>query len=71
MRTAPRRLPQAGNTEGTASFALLGGWAGIERGLLAAAVAMLREAAAVNRELRDPAPLRWCTGGVVSGRDGR
>ena len=51
--------------ESEATWSLLRGWVFLERGLLAEAVRNFREGVAVNRELSDMAPLRWCMAGVA------
>ena len=48
-----------------ATFCVLLGWVLVERGRLTQAVNVFREGAAINRELADPAPLRWCVAGVT------
>ena len=48
-----------------ATFCLLHGWAFIERGLLVQAANLFREGTAINRELADLAPIRWCLAGAA------
>ena len=48
-----------------ATYSLLLGWVLIERGLLVQAANLFREGAAINRELADLAPLRWCVAGIA------
>ncbi|HEV2361909.1 MAG TPA: helix-turn-helix transcriptional regulator, partial [Acidimicrobiales bacterium] len=51
--------------EGVATHALLRGLVGVDRGDYEAAARSFREGAAINREINDPAVLRWCLGGVA------
>jgi DNA-binding CsgD family transcriptional regulator len=53
-----------GDREFLATFSLLRGCVQVERGLLADASLSFREAAAINRDISDMAPLRWCLAGV-------
>jgi DNA-binding CsgD family transcriptional regulator len=55
----------SGYQDAVASFCLLRGGLAIERGLLIDAARMFREGAAINREARDIAALRWCLGGLA------
>ncbi len=54
---------QSGDSDVVSTFCLLRGLVLVERGNLVAASQVFREGAAVNRQIRDPAPLRWCLGG--------
>lgn len=51
--------------ERTATHLLLHGMVLIERGFPTRALQMFRDALAINRELDDTGPLRWCLGGVA------
>jgi DNA-binding CsgD family transcriptional regulator len=55
----------AGDNEGVATFCLMAGMVNVEKGDLAQAARKFREGMALNQELRDPGPLRWCLGGVA------
>lgn len=55
----------AGDREFHATFSLLRGWVQVERGFLSDAALSFHEAAAINRDLSDVAPLRWCLAGVA------
>lgn len=48
-----------------ATYSVLLGWVLVERGRLVSAANVFREGAAINRELDDLAPLRWCVAGIV------
>ena len=56
---------ELGDKEFEATYCLLLGWVQVERGLVAEAAGLFREGAAINRQLSDPAPLRWCVAGVA------
>jgi DNA-binding CsgD family transcriptional regulator len=55
----------AGDKEGQATHLFLAGWVLIERGRLDRAAKAFMDGASVNREIRDPAALRWCLAGVA------
>jgi DNA-binding CsgD family transcriptional regulator/tetratricopeptide (TPR) repeat protein len=55
----------AGDKEGQATHLFLDGWVLIERGHLDRAVNAFLDGASVNREIHDPAALRWCLAGVA------
>ena len=55
----------ASDVEGQATFLFLTGCVLIERGQLARASSAFLDGAAVNRELRDVAALRWCLAGLA------
>lgn len=48
-----------------ATFCLLLAWVLVEQGRVAEAAKLFREGAAINRDVADPAPLRWCLAGVA------
>ena len=52
-----------GDKEAQATYLLLTGSVLIERGQLAQAIRAFLDAASVNREIHDPAALRWCLAG--------
>ena len=56
---------ELGDREFQATYCVLLGWVLVEQGRLGDAAKFFREGAAVNRELADLAPLRWCLGGLV------
>ena len=56
---------ESGDRETVATFSLLGAMVQVEVGAMAAAASLFREGIAVNRELRDVAPLRWCIAGAA------
>jgi DNA-binding CsgD family transcriptional regulator len=55
----------AGDKEGHATHLFLTGWVLIERGHLDRAAKAFMDGASVNREIRDPAALRWCLAGLA------
>jgi DNA-binding CsgD family transcriptional regulator len=55
----------AHDKDAIATFSLLRGLVLIELGALGDAARMFREGAAVNEEISDPGPQRWCVGGVA------
>jgi DNA-binding CsgD family transcriptional regulator len=63
--TGRRACLEAGDKDGLGSFTLLRGWMLLEQGLMPSASSMFREGAAIHRELRDPAPIRWCVAGLA------
>jgi DNA-binding CsgD family transcriptional regulator len=63
--TVHRACLAAGDREGEATATMLGAFALVERGRLAAACTAFLESAAVNRQLNDATALRWCLGGVA------
>jgi DNA-binding CsgD family transcriptional regulator len=56
---------ESGDRDAVAGFSLLGAMVHVEVGAMAAASSLFREGIAVNRELRDMAPLRWCIAGTA------
>jgi DNA-binding CsgD family transcriptional regulator len=56
---------ELGDREAVATFSLLRAMVRVEAGAMAAASSLFREGIAVNRELRDVAPLRWCIAGTA------
>jgi DNA-binding CsgD family transcriptional regulator len=56
---------ESGDREALASFSLLRAMVHVEAGAKAAASSLFREGIALNRELRDAAPLRWCIAGTA------
>jgi DNA-binding CsgD family transcriptional regulator len=56
---------ESGDREALASFSLLQAMVHVEVGTMAAASSLFREGIAVNRELHDMAPLRWCIAGTA------
>jgi DNA-binding CsgD family transcriptional regulator len=63
--TAYQACLAAGDKEGQASHLFLRGWILIERGRLTRAAGSFLDAASVNREIHDPAALRWCLAGMA------
>jgi DNA-binding NarL/FixJ family response regulator len=63
--TAYKACLAAGDKEGQATFSFLKGSVLVEEGRLAAAARLFLEGASINRELRDVASLRWCSGGLA------
>jgi DNA-binding CsgD family transcriptional regulator len=55
----------AGDKEGQATHLFLAGWVLIERGHLDRAAKAFLDGASVNREIHDPAALRWCLAGLA------
>jgi DNA-binding CsgD family transcriptional regulator len=55
----------AGDKEGQATHLFLTGWVLIERGHLDRAAKAFLDGASVNREIHDPAALRWCLAGLA------
>jgi DNA-binding CsgD family transcriptional regulator/tetratricopeptide (TPR) repeat protein len=55
----------AGDKDGQATHLLLAGTVLIERGRLADAARAFRDAASINREIHDPAALRWSLAGLA------
>ena len=55
----------AGDKEGQASHLFLTGWVLTERGHLDRAAKAFLDGASVNREIHDPAALRWCVAGLA------
>jgi DNA-binding CsgD family transcriptional regulator len=55
----------AGDNEGIATYALLGGWVLVERGRLSAAVGRFRDGAAISQASHEPSLRRWCLGGIA------
>ena len=55
----------AGDKEGHATHLFLTGWVVIERGHLDRAAKAFLDGASVNREIHDPAALRWCLAGLA------
>jgi DNA-binding CsgD family transcriptional regulator/tetratricopeptide (TPR) repeat protein len=55
----------SGDKEGQATHLFLAGWVLIERGHLDRAAKAFLDGVSVNREIRDPAALRWCLAGVA------
>ena len=55
----------AGDKEGHATFLFLRGLVLVERGQLTQASRSFLDGASVNREIRDPAALRWCLAGIA------
>jgi DNA-binding CsgD family transcriptional regulator len=55
----------AGDKEGMATHLLLAGMVRIEQGRLTRAAKVFLDAASVNREIHDPAALRWCLAGLA------
>ena len=55
----------AGDKEGMATHLLLAGLVRIEQGQLTRASKAFLDAASVNREIHDPAALRWCLAGLA------
>jgi DNA-binding CsgD family transcriptional regulator/tetratricopeptide (TPR) repeat protein len=63
--TAYQACLAAGDKEGQASHLFLRGWILIERGQLTRAAGAFLDGASVNREIHDPAALRWCLAGLA------
>jgi DNA-binding CsgD family transcriptional regulator len=55
----------SGNLEGASTFGLLLGWVLVEKGHCVEATRMLRESAAINREINDVPNLRFALGGLA------
>jgi DNA-binding NarL/FixJ family response regulator len=55
----------AHDLEGAATHLLFIGWAAVERGEASRACAAFLDATAMNREIKDPAGLRWCLAGCA------
>jgi DNA-binding CsgD family transcriptional regulator len=55
----------AGDKEGMATHLFLAGLVRVEQGQLARASRAFLDAASVNREIHDPAALRWCLAGLA------
>ncbi|HEY2308428.1 MAG TPA: LuxR family transcriptional regulator [Streptosporangiaceae bacterium] len=55
----------AGDKEGMATHLLLAGLVRVEQGQLTRASRAFLDAASVNREIHDPAALRWCLAGLA------
>ena len=55
----------AGDQEGEATHLLTGGWVLIEAGQLNRAARLFLDAVSINREIHDPAALRWCLAGLA------
>src|SRR5215471_3652337 len=55
----------AGDKEGMATHLLLAGLVRIDQGQLTRASKVFLDAASVNREIHDPAALRWCLAGLA------
>src|SRR5690348_3060889 len=66
-RTGYQACLAAGDKERMATHLLLAGMVRIEQGQLTRASKVFLDAASVNREIHDPAALRWCLAGLASG----
>ena len=65
FRTSYDLVMETGDNESIATFALMGGLVMVEVGRLADGATLYREGAAINEEIADNAPLRYCLGGVA------
>ena len=64
-RTGYQACLAAGDKEGMATHLFLAGLVRIEQGQLTRASKAFLDAASVNREIHDPAALRWCLAGLA------